>query len=596
MVWKNKIEANQLLEAIDFFAQNLSFEQITSYGYHFIHSMIGLVESGIYVLEDNMYQLKHNINGDFKVQSFVYDDRMRLLAAKFGRATKTELKTYFDADFIDDEGITFAFPILVKNKTHAIIFAKADNVDMSNPDVASAIHGINQMVNKATENAINYKEYKHANAELDKKIFNLLFINHSTKAFMSQLDINKLYELCIDVISEITASSVTSFALYEPSQSKIILRGYKDISTYQNYYNEFETLELDYKINQVIYNINEDYDKLSRIFKTPEKFKALKAEYVILIVKKEVIGFVTIGKSVSGGHYSKELLNQIESLSASIYIAISNAQYVQKINSQNDKITSQLKTLEAINKTTKIMNSCESVEELVHITLRTINLSFDFDKALIAFQNEHKLIAVNTLGIEYSGEICFSQAFDDYKSDLHFDSLANSGHQFINQSLSQAIGEHNCFVSIPLIADNNEETLPMGYILAFQSKTPLKKRQIIALDTITNSIAPILKQLMDKEEMQKQLIVNEEYEFFKKLHEAIMNRDEYYLDFVVYFKKLSLLPFESFDPIPFGNLKVFVIRNLLFHIGTLDVDESLFDGYLTVFDQNSFIEEIRHIV
>lgn len=596
MVGKNKIEANQLLEAIDFFAQNLSFEQITSYGYQFIHHMIGLNTSAIFVLEDGMYQLKHSIEGKFNQQSFIYDDRMHLLASKFGRATKSELKTYFDYDFIEEEGVTFAFPILVKNKTYAVIFAQSDSIDMENPDVASAIHGINQMVNKAAENAINFKEYKHANAELDKKIFNLLFINHSTKAFMSQLDLNKLYELCIDVISEITASTVTSFALSDPNSNKLALFGYKDILTYQNFYTEFETIEQDKKVNQIIYSVEKDMDKLKNIFKSPEKFLKLQAEYIILIVKEQVIGFVSIGKNVSGEPYSKALLNQIESLTASIYIAISNAQYVQKINQQKDRISCQLETLEAINKTTKTINSCESVEELIHITLRSINLSFDFEKVLIAIQNKDKLYTADTLGIDYSGEIEFTENFSDQKKDIYFDAIANSGHQFISDRLSQAVGEHNCFISIPLIADNNEESLPLGYVLAFQSKTPLKRRQIIALDTISNSIAPILKQLMDKEEMQKKLIINEQYEFFNRLNEAILHRDEYFLDFTVYFKKLDLLPFETFDPSLYGDLKVFVIRDLLLHISTSDVDESLFDGHLSVFDQDSFIEEIRHIV
>lgn len=596
MVEKCNVKSHQLLEAIDFFAQNLSFEQIVSYGYHFIHKIIGLESSGIFVLENGVFNLKHTFDASFDIQSFPYDNRMNLLATKFGRAMKNELTTYFDEAFIESEHITFAFPILVKNKTYAVIFAKSEDVNLSDEGCSSAIHGINQMVNKSAENAINFEQFEEANAELDKKIFNLLFINHSTKAFMSELDLKKLYQLCIDVISEITASTVTSFALLEPTLSKLVLRGYKDILTYENFYCEFETLDTTERICKVVYHIERDYDQLFKFFKEPEKFKTLQAEYVVLIIKKDILGFVTIGKNIGGEEYSTELLNQIESLASSIYIAISNAQYIQKISRQKNEITDQLRMIEALNRTTKIINSCESMSELAHITMRTVNLALDFEKALFAVYNGEELEVINAHGFDYAGSVSFDDHFiERYADELHFEPTQNRDACYINSELENAIGESNCFVSIPIIADENNEEPPLGYLLAFQSKTRLKDSQVLSLETITHSVAPIIKQLKHKEEMKKQLIVNQEYEFLKKLNASINHRDEYYLDFVVYFKKLHLKPFESFDTNPYKSLKIFIIRDMLFHISSKEVDESLFDGHLTVYDQNSFIEEVQVI-
>lgn len=597
MTIKKAIEYGQLLESIDFFAQNLSFEQIVSYGYNFIHSIIGLSASGVFVLEENTFVLKQSRDAEFKMSSFAYDGRMDLLATKFGRAMQVELDLYFDADFINTNEITFAFPILVKNKTVAVIFSKSEQFDLSDEKCSASIHGINQMVNKATENAINFKQVKRVNAELDKKIFNLLFVNHSTKAFMSELDLSKLYQLCIDVISEITASTVTSFALYEPQLSKIVLKGYKNILTYQTIYCELETVESTEAIFQIIYHIERDYEKLSLLFKSPEKFKILEAEYIVLLVKKDILGFVTIGKNIGGNDYSMELLNQIESLSSSIYIAISNAQFIQKISRQKNEISTHLNMIEALNRAIKTINSCESLKELSHITMRTINLAFDYTKALIAVKNDEGYQVIGTLGFDYTGEVTFVDKFiEKHGGELYFDPIRNRGTHYIHTSLLKEIGQHNCFVSVPIVADEYNKEKPIGFILAFESKNRLENNQVLALDTIGNSVAPLVKQLKHNEQMKKQFIINQEYEFLKKLNNAIKNRDTYCLDFVVHFKKLMLKPFETFDDTPYEGLQIFIVGDLLLHISTSQVANELFEGQLTVLDTNSFIEEIQTMV
>ncbi len=56
--------------------------------------------------------------------------------------------------------------------------------------------------------------------KLDKKIFNLFFINHCSRTLLSELNLEKIYMLCIDIIRELTASSVTSFGLYEDARDK----------------------------------------------------------------------------------------------------------------------------------------------------------------------------------------------------------------------------------------------------------------------------------------------------------------------------------------------------------------------------------------
>ena len=61
----------------------------------------------------------------------------------------------------------------------------------------------------------SYNELRAINESLDEKIFNLFAINQSSKALLSQLDLDSLYGLAVDVFSELTQSSATGFVLFD---------------------------------------------------------------------------------------------------------------------------------------------------------------------------------------------------------------------------------------------------------------------------------------------------------------------------------------------------------------------------------------------
>ena len=64
---------------------------------------------------------------------------------------------------------------------------------------------------------------QNAKSELDEKVFNLFAINQSSKVLLSELDLSVLYNLSIDVFSELTQSALTSFFLYDEKEKTMSL-------------------------------------------------------------------------------------------------------------------------------------------------------------------------------------------------------------------------------------------------------------------------------------------------------------------------------------------------------------------------------------
>lgn len=599
-----KIETNYenqrlyLLEAIDFFAQNLSFEQIVSYGYQYVHELLLLEGSGIFVLEEDAFVLRSSMSAHFKHNRFENTALLKTVATKYGRCMQGNLKTYFEEDFINEEEITLAIPIISKDKTMALILSKSKLIDLSDKNLALLFNGINQLINKSVESAVNFKDYIEANKVLDRKIFNLLFINQSTKALMSEVRLEKLYVLCIDVIRELTASSVTSFGLYNQQNQAIILKGYKDILLFDEQYCELILIDQSLKPLKTVYHFKDDYKELCQLFKNPDNFKDLKSEYVILLVKEKILGFVTLGKTVSGYEYTMDILMQVESLLSSIYIAINNALHIATVQVQKKEIAEQLESMNQLNDAIKNINSCESIDEITHIALQTIGFDLDISKAMIVLKEKIGYVVRASNGCGSLGsafkisetfrKLCYDQVyFDAMKSDLS---------EFIEPALLSEIGERNCFVSVPLstseLSMNNE---PLGFLLVFESLNPLKKSQIFTLETSGNSISPILNQMQNKNEILETYVPNEKELFMRKLDLAFQQRGNYFIDFQVYYKYMEKELFDDIDISIYKDFDINVFDSIVFHISFEPLNQKeLFEGYVEPFDLNDFKEQIRH--
>lgn len=594
------IDFSKLIKAIDFFAQNLSFEQIISYGYSFLHSTLELEESSIYIMNNDYFVLENQIDCEFKETKFKSTNVLKRIATRHGRVLQKELNDYFDKDFIINESVSFAIPIIAEDNLVGIIFCKSQKFDFNDFDLSSYFNAFNQLLNKSVESAKHFAKFKTVNADLDRKIFNLLFINHSTKALMEEIKIDKLYNLCIDVIRELTSSSVTSFGLYEEVRESIVLKGYNDILSFEKYYTELKLVNKNKKITKLVYSVSDEYEILKELFINPEEFLNLKAEYVVLIVKEEIIGFVTIGKSVNNSVYKPELLDQIESLSASIYIAIVNAQYIMTIETQKKESADQLIVLEQLAKSIKNINTCETISELCEISLQTLLFGFGIKKVIMVIKEDNKFIIKSKIGFGTNVEEFFiSKKFEDKcLNDTFFESLADSSVGYIDSDLIGDIGDSNCFASVPLAVDEVKMVNgPLGFLVIFDVEKILDKKQILLIETLANSISPIIKTMRENESIKEMFKPNIENQFILKLENAIKNREKYYIDFSIYFKKIEKLPFQTQDLKEYIDIEVFYFSNTVFHISyNNEFNKELFDGKLDIEVLEEIYEETKNII
>jgi len=584
-----------LLETIDFFSQNLHFDQITSYGYEFIHDALELDKSCIFVLKENHFSFVRGRNCSFKEHEIPYTEKHKEIATRYGRVISDRLDRYFSESFLEEFEVNTIVPLLVRDELIGFITTNTLTTEMNGHD-DSSIHAINQLINNSLEIATRYNEMKDLEKQLDRKIFNLFFINHSTKVLLSELNLDNLYQLCIDIIRELTASAVTSFGLYDPQRDKIVLKGYNDIISFKKYYAEIGLKTKRINGRKIVLHVENDKAILEELFEDIGEFERLQAEYVVLLVKDEIIGFVTIGKSVSNMVYDAELFDQIKSMASSIYISIVNAQYFGQITAQKEDIQKKLDTIENMVKAVKNINSCDSIGELCEITMSTMEYGFGFESAFIALNEKSGYRVVESIGFneninDLSGFIV--REFDE----LYYEFTGENIRDFIDDRIIFNVNDPNCFVVAPIMLESFsvERSNVLGYLVVLKTTNPMNKMQPTIVDMIGNSISPVINQLIEAETIKREYIPNEKELFLGELNEALKIRQEFFIDFTVYYKVLVQKPFEEIDLSEFEGIRVRYFDNMVLYISNEALYDTGFDGVLEIEDLDDFKKQIQKV-
>ncbi len=297
-------DRQKLFDMITFFSQRFHIEQLTTYGYNYLHENLNFINSAIYLLDEGTYKLKGKKDyGEIPlvINTHPFTDKV---ATHHGQLLTNSFEKYLPDMFIEITNMKLLIPLIVKNKLIGFIVSEGIK-DHSLEEYKGLLDKANILLNNALSIALADEEYKQMSKTLDREIFSLLFVNQSSRLLLSELDIDKLYLMCIDMVRELTASSVTSLALYDETHDKLIIRGYKDVIDFKEEYAEFTLKKNVIPPRKVIFHIRNDENDLKHIFKDIEGFKALEAEYIILIVKESVIGFITISEPVNRKEYAK---------------------------------------------------------------------------------------------------------------------------------------------------------------------------------------------------------------------------------------------------------------------------------------------------
>lgn len=572
-----------LLYAIDFFSQGFNMDQTANYAFDFVNEILTLSASALFLREDESYVLYRSKKYDLQDYRIDVSQKLGDIAKFHGNIIKSNFLDFLAPKEIEIFNPKLIIPFVVQDKTFGFIVSDGKTMgDFTSGDYNIAVT-LMRLISSAFRSSLYANQLKEKNKELDLQIFNLFFVNQTTRILLAELDIEAVYSLCTDIIGEVVCSKITTFGLYDELTESIVLRSYRDIFSFTKYHTEFQLVKSEYDSSKIILHYERDQEELKGIFKNWQEFERLDAEYIILIVKDKILGFITISKPVNDREYTSMTFDLVESLASIIYIAISNAKLFKMIGEQKRNIEKKYNIIQRLGKIIKSINSSSSVEELSKRVMRTLNIGFGIEKGCIIFKQNEQYEIINSVGFDTDVKAIDKteiwESIDNKGIIYGFSSADNE--KYFGEELCNDIGDSNCMVISPITMDNisfdNEENV-LGYIVVLNTRKSLEEEEIVLIDTISGSVAPVIKQLNYTEEIKQEYILNQQEMFLKELRKKLYNKDNYYIDFKVYYKKIIKKPFEEIDLSAYSIFKYYYFDNYLFVFSECESLEEDFDG------------------
>lgn len=591
----NRYEA--LLQAIDFFTQKFNVKQLANFAFDFTNEILSLNSSALFVKNNSCFMLTKVANYAMDNHFIESTAKLQRIATFYGNVMISDFLNFFEAEDISKYNTKIVIPLIIQDLLYGFIISdgkEGEDFNQSDLNIAKALM---QLINNALENSKNFSDLQKTNKQLDQKVFNLFSINQSSRMLLSELNLKRLYSLSIDIFSELTSSKITSFGIYDEIRDKIIIKGYKNVFSSEKYYQEYKLYSTDYNGYKLVFHYNNDKELLKEIFVNYNDFEKLEAEYIILIVKNKILGFVTISKPVNDRAYDTSLFELIESLAASTYISLTNAIFFQETNRQKKVIEQKLNVVTRLNSVIKNINSCEDIDELCDITIKTLHYGFKIKKAFISIRNKNEYQIKNSIGFETKKDI---MPLSDYWSKINADSIyyeftSNNNSNFFRKEFLEEIGESNCLIIAPLTVeglDSIDSVYPAGYIVIFQTSESIKEEELLLVETIGNSISPIITHLNTVNQIKNEYMINQENSFITSLHKKFKLKSDFDIDFYIYYKSVTEKPFVDTDLSMYLEYEHFCIKGYVFVLSEVELQNDMFDGTVNGESVNSVIQMI----
>lgn len=570
------------LSGIEFYSQVLSVEQLFSYGYRHFHKITGLKKSAIFALMEEGYVLRECIGYDIKKDFYPSDSKLEEIATLCGTILCENKNQYFKEDFLKKYNAELVIPLIVKDTLAGFILTKTLVDTYSEKYNFEYIEGMKNLFNMSLSNAYDRESFDFLKADIDKKVYNLILVNHCTRLIMAERSLDRLYALCIDVIRELTSSSVTTFGIYDNLKGYGVIKGYVDILySDKKAIREFKMKKGRLVNEKTIYNVKKDKELLSEIIEDTKALESLDAEYIVFIAQEEILGFVTIGVPVNELPYDFLILNQVESIAKSIYIAMKNAIYIKEINQSREKIENQIKGMKKLNLMIKNINSCSTIDEIYDITLETLRLGYKVRRGFILIKTKESY-QIKTIGYKSDDQINLMPEFNIEEESIYF----SHGSENINKhfDIEDYNGDENCIIICPIKTEelSSKKENIFGYIVITQMEDSVDEKNVLILETISNSISPIIKQMKDKEKKTEVMIEDPRLMFHNAIEEFAFMKKEYDMNFKVYYKINKPIPFTSFNLEGYDYEYTYYYDNVILVIALDDEDMTKgdFDGFV----------------
>ena len=227
--------------------------------------------------------------------------------------------------------------------------------------------------------------------------------------------------------------------------------------------------------------------------------EALKARYIVFIFGRgnEILGFVTLGDTISGTDYKKSTFELVDSLASYTYIALSNAMPIKVVNDQKKLLELKLDRLITLNTLIKNINSAQTSKQMIDLAHETLTVSLGVENGMIALyqpENRQLLVSAATDNSLNGTIIPLTARLEPLlKGKVIFESDATLVSEYIGHDISDALQDKAGLLAIPMSLEHYEIRL-IGVIFIFRTYNSLlsEEENILTFESIANHMAPLL--------------------------------------------------------------------------------------------------------
>ncbi len=536
-----------LLEAIRFFSNRLTLKQITDAAFDFVNEMLTVEKTALFTLKDDRFELAKKrgiqpISSHVEVTPELSEYVLFVGNVLWGRDS---LDNYFDPTILDALDASVMIPLAIENKLYGFFLLSQKISAPFNENDILVCETLMNLFNNSLQSTSRLEQLQASNHELDEKVFNLFAINQSAKAMLTEHKLDQLFKLAVDVFSELTQSANTGFVIYDDASEKYVLKAYRDVFDSTAIKNINISLEYNAQVqnNSDILDLSSEKDMkifLDLFTGGDLLINDLKAKYVVFIIgeSKQILGFVTLGETVTGYDYKKSAFELVDSLASYTYIALSNALHIGKVNDHKKLLQEKLDRMITLNSLSKNINSAIDSKSIIELTLNTLTVSFDVEKALIALYDEDNdcfRASKSTDLLEEDTFIEITPAMQPLRrGSMVFEAESEKLPTVIGKEFAASVSDNSGVLIIPMTMEQYETVL-VGAIFIFNIKQGAisDEENTLIFDTIANHMAPLLEGFKNIENQKKVLKKDMAKIFISDIETLINDSKSYELELQV---------------------------------------------------------------
>lgn len=575
---------NALHSIIDFFSQNLHLEQIVEYGFNIYNQLELPLASAIFTLNDDKsaYEAKFFYGDILAPDPIVKAAQHDAFAVRNGFFTldKNIQTRYFKPETLLASDVQSIMPLIIDDQLFGFIFTK--HISPETHLGEGFISRFNFLMNLALEKASRYLEREQLRVQIDKGIFSLNTLSHTMRLLLSELSTTHLLDLSLDVIREISTSSVTAIGLLDETDGLVktqrFIKGTERLEAYETF-----KLVQDAAIpNKNIFHLPEDLGRLATYFENPMSFFNYQATHVILIRKPHVIGFITLGEPMTMTTYDRITLERIRDVASIMSIGLINAKQFEMINHQKEQLRLSLGVFKSMNRLIKSINASENLNELLEHIEEAARLTFGVEKGAIVLlkPKPHMICIPNTEKSDCDIQYLLDAFASCNESFVASYTVAETA-LLLGKALVDVFKPFNCFILAPIKIDQIHAE-PIGFLLVTQTKKRLHESQVTMIEMLSNSVAPMIQSLQNIEQLKNDTIPNPVIRLKQMVEKHQEEWGLYELPYWVYFKYLPQSLFESPDIKAYEGYETVHFQGLLIVFSQTPLEGHLYDFELPI--------------